>query len=137
MQEHLLVNIFSLTARTSFSSRGKHAIIGKGKLHTKKNNHRNKPCTICWKIIPSNSMSGHMATCQAEMVSCDLCAYQTPRMDFMKRHKRITHETRDERKERLRLRNSNCSESQSSKPSPNFTPVKRIVFKHLLSTIAE
>ena len=136
MQEHLLLIICSLATRTPLSPRGKHAI-HKGKLDTQKTKHRNKPCIICWTMFPSSSMSGHMATCQENMIYCHLCAYQTPRIDFMKRHQKSMHETKDDRKERLRLKNGSCTVSRNPGSSPNSTQVKKIVFKRLLSTIAE
>ena len=68
--------------------------IGQGKLDAHKKKHREKVCKTCWKRIPVNSFTRHKATCSGEKIACEFCIYETPRIDFMKKHHKSMHEVK-------------------------------------------
>ena len=68
--------------------------IGQGKLDSHRNKHRTRQCNICWITLPANSLTRHKAKCQGDNLFCDICIYQTPRNDLMKKHYKSMHEAK-------------------------------------------
>ena len=61
-------------------------IVGQGKFDVHKKKHKTKACKVCWKLIPLNSFSTHKAKCEGKTHLCDMCEYETPRKELLKKH---------------------------------------------------
>ena len=73
----------------------KEEVIGKYRLASHKNKHRQKACSICFKLVPTNSYTAHRTKCDAQVLFCDHCPYQTPKTALLKKHQKSMHEEKE------------------------------------------
>ena len=66
-------------------------VIGLYKMQGHKNIHKKKACNICWKKVSINSFGNHKAKCEGIILHCDLCEYETPKKQFLKKHVASIH----------------------------------------------
>ena len=67
-------------------------VIGKYRLASHTNKHRQKACNICFKLVPTSSYTAHRTKCNAQVLFCDHCPYQTPKTALLKKHQKSMHE---------------------------------------------
>ena len=64
--------------------------MGAKNLNNHMQTHSESPCSFCFKMIKTNTLKHHIATCKANsdslIVRCDVCPFETPRKYTLKRH---------------------------------------------------
>ena len=70
-------------------------VIGKYRLASHKNKHKQQACSLCFKLVPTNSYTAHRTKCDAQVLFCDHCPYQTPKTALLKKHQKSMHEEKE------------------------------------------